>query len=120
MRCDSKSVATLLGGEVKCILVGSIPKIVHCEVEIERVVDWAKELFPVCGYQFEVVKIIEFFQKSRRGQGRFIIVDEPARAVRIEGFRNHIKQSLQGNKSWAWLWTAQDSPDPCFQRTHNW
>lgn len=106
MRCDSKSAAILQVGELKCILVGSIPKIVHCEVEVERVVDWTKELFAVCGYQFEVVKLIEFFEKSRRGQRRFIIVDEPASAVRIEGIRNHVKQSLQGNEFWTRLWTT--------------
>lgn len=100
-------MAILLGGELRCVLVGSIPKIVHCEVEVERVVDWTKELFAVCRYQVEIVKFIEFsLHESRRWQGRFIIVDEPASAVRIEGVRDHVKQSLQGNEFCTWLWTA--------------
>ena len=41
MRYDSKSVAVLVTGKGGGrILVGSISKVVHCEVKIERVINW--------------------------------------------------------------------------------
>ena len=98
MRCDCKSVAILPVDKFQCILVGSVSKVVHCEVQVEGVVDWAKELFTVRWYEFEVVKIIELIKKCRCGQRRFIIIDEPASAVWIEGIRDRIEQSLKSNE----------------------
>ena len=55
-----------LEGKKRCLLVGSVSKIVHRQVQVKGVVDRPEKLYVIRWDELEIVEFVEFVQKSRR------------------------------------------------------
>ncbi len=69
------------------ILVGSITKILHGQIKLDRIVCRAVQLQPILGSQEEVIKGVEGVQHCCGWFWSRVVVDEPASDVPIETVR---------------------------------
>ena len=73
-----------VGDVVEEGVVGAVAEVVHCDVEVEGVVDSVPEGLFVSGDEGKVVKRVEGVKESRGGVGDRGIVHEPASDVGVE------------------------------------
>lgn len=93
-RVQCRYFRTDVADVIKEGIVGSVTKVVHLHVEIERVVDLIEKLETVLCLKCEVIILSPFIDLDRLWEGGILIIDQPARNVPVEAIGNGIEKIL--------------------------
>ena len=77
------------------VLIGTISKVVHLHVQVERKVGILEEFDAILRHQRKIVKRIKLVDESWFWQLLCCIIDQPASHVRVESVGNGIEEVLR-------------------------
>ena len=87
------------GGNGIYVLVCSVVEVVHLHVELDGVVDLVVEILLVLRDELEVVVRCEFCDFGCGGLVFLVVVDEPARYVRVQSGGHCVEEVLGENSA---------------------